>query len=75
MSLENIDKAVKLIKNSSKTMVLTGAGISTESGIPDFRSPNTGLWENIDPMEALSTPVLRRDPENSIRKDLIYFWI
>lgn len=63
MSLENIDKAVKLIKNSSKTMVLTGAGISTESGIPDFRSPNTGLWENIDPMEALSTPVLRRDPE------------
>lgn len=63
MSLEEIKKATKLIKDSSKTMVLTGAGISTESGIPDFRSPGTGLWENIDPMEALSTSVLYNDTE------------
>ncbi|HBS92618.1 MAG TPA: NAD-dependent deacetylase, partial [Firmicutes bacterium] len=30
-------------------MVLTGAGVSTESGIPDFRSPDTGLWSQMDP--------------------------
>lgn len=58
-----IKKAGNIIKNSSKTMVLTGAGISTESGIPDFRSPDTGLWENVDPMEALSTMVLQNNPE------------
>ena len=68
MSLGDIDKAVKIIKNSSKTMVLTGAGISTESGIPDFRSPNTGLWENVDPMEVLSRDVLNRDPERFYKK-------
>lgn len=63
MNLDNIKKACKLIENSNKTMVLTGAGISTESGIPDFRSPGTGLWENTDPMEVLSTTVLRNNPE------------
>lgn len=63
MSLEDIKKAARLIRNSNKTMVLTGAGISTESGIPDFRSPNTGLWENMDPMEALSTSVLYNNPQ------------
>lgn len=63
MYLSKIDQACDMIKNSSKTMVLTGAGISTESGIPDFRSPGSGLWENIDPMEALSTTVLYNNPQ------------
>ncbi|WP_244985954.1 SIR2 family NAD-dependent protein deacylase [Anaerosalibacter bizertensis] len=63
MDIDKIKRASELIKKSSKTMVLTGAGISTESGIPDFRSPGTGLWENTDPMEALSTTVLYNDPE------------
>lgn len=57
------DRAAKLIEHSKKAVVLTGAGISTESGIPDFRSPGTGLWEKIDPMEALSTEVLYNKPE------------
>jgi NAD-dependent deacetylase len=48
---------------SKSTVVLTGAGISTESGIPDFRSPGTGLWEKMDPMEALSTEVLYNNPK------------
>ncbi len=63
MNFEKIRKASELIRNSNKTMVLTGAGISTESGIPDFRSPDTGLWENTDPMEVLSTTVLYNEPE------------
>lgn len=57
------EEAARLIRQSKKTMVLTGAGISTESGIPDFRSPGTGLWENLDPMEVLSTRVLYNSPE------------
>ncbi|HEX7762326.1 MAG TPA: Sir2 family NAD-dependent protein deacetylase, partial [Cellvibrio sp.] len=39
---------VRLILSSSNVVALTGAGISTESGIPDYRSPSTGLWDKID---------------------------
>lgn len=53
----------EMMLKSSFTVVLTGAGISTESGIPDFRSPGTGLWEKVDPMEALSADVLYKNPK------------
>ncbi len=43
-------------------MVLTGAGVSVPSGIPDFRTPETGLWANVDPMEVAHIDVFERDP-------------
>lgn len=43
-----IDKTVNLLLQAKHTVVLTGAGVSTESGVPDFRSPG-GIWERFDP--------------------------
>jgi NAD-dependent deacetylase len=43
-------------------VALTGAGISVPSGIPDFRTPETGLWANVDPMEVAHIEVFERDP-------------
>ncbi len=43
-----IDKTVEFILEANHAIVLTGAGISTESGVPDFRSPG-GIWERYDP--------------------------
>lgn len=59
---EKISLIARLIKESTKTIALTGAGISTESGIPDYRSPGTGLWEKQDPAKTASLTALRRDP-------------
>jgi NAD-dependent deacetylase len=53
----------QLIRDAGSTVALTGAGISVPSGIPDFRSPGTGLWRNVDPMEVAHIDVFRRDPE------------
>ncbi len=47
--LEKIKTIAQLLKESGHTVVLTGAGVSTESGIPDFRSPGSGLWTMVDP--------------------------
>jgi NAD-dependent deacetylase len=51
----------ELIRRRRPCVVLTGAGVSTESGIPDFRSP-TGLWARFDPLEYGSLEAFRRDP-------------
>jgi NAD-dependent protein deacetylase/lipoamidase len=56
------ERLAELLRDSRCTVALTGAGISVPSGIPDFRSPGTGLWENVDPMEVAHIEVFRRDP-------------
>ncbi|HVN70702.1 MAG TPA: Sir2 family NAD-dependent protein deacetylase, partial [Desulfomonilia bacterium] len=48
MDFSQIEKTVDLLLKSQHAVVLTGAGISTESGVPDFRSPG-GIWERYDP--------------------------
>jgi NAD-dependent deacetylase len=52
-----------LLRSADRVVALTGAGISVPSGIPDFRSPGTGLWADVDPMEVAHIAVFRRDPE------------
>jgi NAD-dependent deacetylase len=52
----------ELIRTTQPCVVLSGAGISTESGIPDFRSPS-GIWARYDPMEYATIDAFRRDPE------------
>jgi NAD-dependent deacetylase len=56
------ESLAELIRESGCTVALTGAGVSVPSGIPDFRSPETGLWENVDPMEVAHIDVFERDP-------------
>jgi NAD-dependent deacetylase len=60
---EQVTQAARLLKQSRHAVVFTGAGISTPSGIPDFRSQNTGLWERFNPMEVASIGVFRSDPQ------------
>ena len=61
--------AADIIRGSQKAVVLTGAGISTPSGIPDFRSPDSGLWEHFDPFEVASLTSFRHNPAN------FYHWM
>jgi NAD-dependent deacetylase len=56
-------RVAELIRKSGSVVALTGAGISVPSGIPDFRTPGTGLWTGVDPMEVAHIEVFRRDPE------------
>lgn len=57
----SMDRAINLMLGSRHIVALTGAGISTEAGIPDFRGPN-GIWHDAALMNLLSGPGFRRDP-------------
>ena len=59
----NIEYTAELLRKAKHAVVLTGAGISTPSGIPDFRSEGTGLWSRDEPMEVASLSTFRTDPE------------
>jgi NAD-dependent deacetylase len=66
---EQIQAAARLLRRARHAVALTGAGISTRSGIPDFRSPTSGLWSRDDPFEVASIHVFRQHPER------FYQWI
>lgn len=58
-----LEDASELFRKARRVVVLTGAGISTPSGIPDFRSEGTGLWSRDEPMEFASLSTFRTHPE------------
>ncbi|MCA9970185.1 MAG: NAD-dependent deacylase [Anaerolineales bacterium] len=59
-----VTEAAVLLRQAKHAVALTGAGISTPSGIPDFRSPNSGVWQNVvDPMEVASLYAFKRHPQ------------
>ena len=62
-----IEQAAGLIEAASNIVALTGAGISTPSGIPDFRSPDSGLWNEYNPMDVASIMAFRQNPANFYR--------
>ena len=59
----NIEFAADLFRQSKHAVILTGAGLSTPSGIPDFRSTGTGLWSKDEPLDAASLHTFRTRPE------------
>jgi NAD-dependent deacetylase len=65
----DVERAAHLILHARHTVVLTGAGHSTPSGIPDFRSPGSGLWEKANPMIVASIFAFRLQPQT------FYEWI
>ncbi len=58
-----LEDAAELFRQARRVVVLTGAGISTPSGIPDFRSEGKGLWSRDEPMEVASLSTFRTHPE------------
>ncbi|KAI1268001.1 SIR2-domain-containing protein [Xylariaceae sp. FL1019] len=81
MRYNSVDDAVRLLQTSRNIMVLTGAGISTSLGIPDFRSKETGLYSQLeklglgisDPQEVFNIDVFREDPSifYTVAKDIL----
>lgn len=60
---DRVGIAANLLREASYTVVFTGAGISTSSGIPDFRSPGAGLWEQANPLLVASIWAFRLCPQ------------
>lgn len=67
--IESIRRAAHILREAQFAVAFTGAGISTASGIPDFRSPESGLWARVDPMEVASLQSFRQHPEK------FYEWV
>jgi NAD-dependent deacetylase len=63
VTTREVERLAELLGRSRRAVVLTGAGVSVPSGIPDFRTPETGLWAKVDPMEVAHISVFEREPE------------
>jgi NAD-dependent deacetylase len=68
-SSEQIEHVTALWLRSRRAVALTGAGLSTGSGIPDFRNPQSGIWSANDPMAVASLETFRYAPEK------FYAWV
>jgi NAD-dependent deacetylase len=66
---EQVDRIAELLVSARHAVAFTGAGVSTPSGIPDFRSPDSGLWTKHDPMVVASIQTFRADPR------IFYEWM
>lgn len=66
---QQIQHAASLIASARYIVAMTGAGISTPSGIPDFRSADSGLWDQADPLEVASIFAFRHNPQR------FYNWV
>jgi len=62
MDEEKLQRLARWIEEARYAVALTGAGVSTESGIPDFRSPESGLWTMVDPLRVASIEGFLNDP-------------
>ena len=58
-----MDTAANALANSQRLLVLSGAGLSAESGIPTFREAQTGLWAEFSPQDLATPEAFAADPE------------
>ena len=63
LSPQAIEQVADLMRQAKSLAILTGAGISAESGIPTFRDALTGLWERFDAEDLATADAYRRDKE------------
>ena len=61
--MTDLDRVAERLKTATRMAILTGAGISAESGIPTFREAQTGLWERFRPEDLASPDAFARDPK------------
>jgi len=65
MQKSQLPPIISALRSASRIVVLTGAGVSAESGIPTFRDKQTGLWEHYDAMELATPDAFAHDPPSS----------
>lgn len=63
MSKNQFNQVAKIIKNAKKISILTGAGVSKESGVPTFRDAQTGLWAQYDPQQLATKHAFSQNPK------------
>ena len=62
-STDQATRLAEMLREAHAAVVLTGAGVSVPSGIPDFRTPGKGIWEKVNPMEVAHIDAFRREPD------------